>query len=209
MMRRYILSFLLVAAMTLFVACGEKGILLMDKETASGTEGIMDSSDMSDEGEASLSSEECDSVILVHICGAVVHPGVYELAAGSRIYQLIELAGGFTEDAAEGYLNLAGGLSDGQKIVVPTLSEAADDPYGEAEITVQAGEAAGDNGLVNINTADKARLMTLPGIGEAKALAIIAWRTEHGAFRTTGEIMQVSGIKETAYEKIKTLITVD
>ena len=74
---------------------------------------------------------------------------------------------------------------------------------------LENGGSAADDALININTADKAQLMTLPGIGEAKALAIIARRTEHGAFRTKEEIMQVPGIKEAAYEKIKSLITVD
>ena len=161
-----------------------------------------------EEVDVSLQPESV-SVILVHVCGAVAFPGVYELEGGSRIYQLIELAGGFAPDAAKGYLNLAGSLYDGQKIVVPTVSEAEDDPYGEKEPVAETVGSVADDRLININTADKAQLMTLPGIGEAKATAIIARRTEHGAFRTKEEIMQVPGIKEAAYEKIKSLITVD
>ena len=203
MVRRWCLCVLLVMMAGILFACGEKGVLLV--------EGTLESSVAGDttDGECDGTQLESASVILVHICGAVLAPGVYELEAGSRLYQLIDLAGGFTPDAAKGYLNLAGSLYDGQKVVVPTVSEAASDPYGEKEPVVENGGSAEDGGLININTADKAQLMTLPGIGEAKALAIIARRTAHGAFQTKEEIMQVPGIKEAAYEKIKSLITVD
>lgn len=203
MKRKWCMCVLLVMMAGILSACGEKGVLLVEGTSESSAE------DETTEQVDASSQPESTSVILVHICGAVLAPGVYELEAGSRIYQLIELAGGFTPDAAEGYLNLAGNLYDGQKIVVPTVTEAADDRYGQKEPAVGTGEPAVDDRLVNINTADKALLMTLPGIGEAKAAAIIARRTEHGEFRTKEEIMQVPGIKEAAYEKIKSLITVD
>lgn len=211
MIKKFCFSLCVLMAGLFLVSCRSEGILIVDDASASaGSEtGLSGGVDTLPEDESCGEAAESEPALLVHICGAVVNPGVYELAAGSRIYQLIELAGGFTADAAEGYLNLADSLYDGQKVVVPTIGEAADDPYGEAEIPAQTGGASGDSGLVNINTADKAKLMTLPGIGEARALAIIAWRTEHGAFQKTEDIMQVSGIKEAAYEKIKTLITVD
>ena len=203
MIRRWCLCVLLVMMAGVFSACGEKGVLLVEGTTESSAEDVA-----TEEVDVSLQPESV-SVILVHVCGAVAFPGVYELEGGSRIYQLIELAGGFAPDAAKGYLNLAGSLYDGQKIVVPTVSEAEDDPYGEKEPVAETVGSVADDKLININTADKAQLMTLPGIGEAKATAIIARRTEHGAFRTKEEIMQVPGIKEAAYEKIKSLITVD
>lgn len=203
MIRRWCLCVLLVMMLGVFSACGEKGVLLVEGTTESSAEDVA-----TEEVDVSLQPESV-SVILVHVCGAVAFPGVYELEGGSRIYQLIELAGGFAPDAAKGYLNLAGSLYDGQKIVVPTVSEAEDDPYGEKEPVAETVGSVADDRLININTADKAQLMTLPGIGEAKATAIIARRTEHGAFRTKEEIMQVPGIKGAAYEKIKSLITVD
>lgn len=203
MIRRWCLCVLLVMMVGVFSACGEKGVLLVEGTTESSAEDVA-----TEEVDVSLQPESV-SVILVHVCGAVAFPGVYELEGGSRIYQLIELAGGFAPDAAKGYLNLAGSLYDGQKIVVPTVSEAEDDPYGEKEPVAETVGSVADDRLININTADKAQLMTLPGIGEAKASAIIARREEHGEFRTKEEIMQVPGIKEAAYEKIKSLITVD
>lgn len=207
MIKRLWLVFLILMFALFLTSCREEGILIVDSTTPGGSTGDSMNGDALSGEESSGGTTE-RAVLLVHICGAVNSPGVYELEVGDRIYRLVELAGGFAEDAAAGYLNLAGILSDGQKIVVPTRGEAADDPYGEEAIPDKNGEGV-DSALVNINTADKARLMTLPGIGEAKALAIIEWRAEHGRFQTTEDIMLVSGIKEAAYEKIKTLITVD
>lgn len=160
--------------------------------------------------------------IQVYVCGAVANPGVYALPAGSRLYQAIEYAGGMTEEAAAEYLNLADVAADGLKIQVPTRKEIEQgwQPEGPAgnEKTAQAGhgfsetgqEAASKNsGLVNINTADVATLMTLPGIGNAKAESILAYRTEHGGFQSKEEIMNITGIKQAVYEKIKDLICVE
>ena len=204
MLKSWCLCVLLVMMSGALFACGEKGVLLVEdtSEKCSAEVDIVESED-------ATSQPDSASVMLVYICGAVMSPGVYELEVGSRVYQLVELAGGFAPDAAKGYLNLAGRLNDGQKVVVPTVSEAEGDLYGEKETMAKNVDSAAEGNLVNINTADKEKLMTLPGIGEAKALAIIARRTEHGVFRTKEEIMQVPGIKEAAYEKIKSLITVD
>ena len=135
----------------------------------------------------------------VHICGEVKAPGVYELAEGSRIFEAVEAAGGFTEEASEASLNLAGVISDGMQIVI----------LSKEEVRLQL-EAAGDPGagLVNINKASKAQLMTLPGIGESRAEDIIRYREESGGFQTIEDIMKVSGIKDAAFQKIKDSITV-
>ena len=197
MKKRFCLVFLLAVMAVFLVSCADDSMLLLDGSASDeqyfdGADAVQGASD--EQGTASL--------IMVHICGMVNMPGVYEVVEGSRVYEVVELAGGFASGAAESYLILAETVADGQKLVVPSLEEADGDRYGQAV-------RAGDTGLVNINTADKEELMTLPGIGEAKALAIIAWRTEHGSFQSTEEIMQVSGIKESAYEKIKLLITTE
>lgn len=161
--------------------------------------------------------------IQVYVCGAVANPGVYALPAGSRLYQAIERAGGMTEEAAAEYLNLADVVADGLKIQVPTREEieqgwqpegltgnekmAQADQSGFSETGQEA--ASKNSGLVNINTADVATLMTLPGIGNAKAESILAYRTEHGGFQSKEEIMNITGIKQAVYEKIKDLICVE
>jgi competence protein ComEA len=149
-------------------------------------------------GESGSETEKSDTV-LVYICGAVVTPGVYEVENGSRICDVLELAGGFSEDAGTDYLNLAETVSDGEKVYVPTA--------GELEVELLAEEEAA-SGKININTATKEQLVTLPGIGESKADSIISYRAEHGGFSSIEEIMEIPGIKEAVFSKIKELITV-
>lgn len=175
-----------------------------------------------------------ENAIVVHVCGAVNAPGVYTLAAECRVWDAIDAAGGFSEAADTNYLNLAGTICDGQKVYVPTTGEvdslaesgwnALEAAQSEAKRNTsnpatsdnqnalnpdQATAGDGNNQRVNINTADQAMLTGLPGIGEAKAKSIIAYRTEHGRFSSIEEIMEISGIKEAVFSKIKDYITVD
>ncbi|MCI8455086.1 MAG: hypothetical protein HFE84_10815 [Lachnospiraceae bacterium] len=139
--------------------------------------------------------------VYVYVCGEVAVPGVYELPAGSRVFEAIEQAGGFTKEAAAESLNLAAEVSDGMKLKV--LSEA------ELEILpelVQAEDRQAN--LVNLNTASEAELMTLPGIGESRAKDIIRYREQSGGFQKIEDIMKVSGIKDAGFQKIKDRITV-
>lgn len=140
----------------------------------------------------------------VHICGQVKEPGVYELPEGSRVFEAVEAAGGFTGEAASEALNLAEKITDGMKIIVYDREEAgtlgASGPSG--------GGGAGSGGLVNINTAGKEALMTLSGIGESKAEDIIRYREEAGGFQKIEDIMKVPGIKDAGFQKIKDRITV-
>ena len=140
--------------------------------------------------------------VVVHICGAVVSPGVYELPPGSRIIDAVNLAGGLSDEADESYVNLAGVPADGEQIFIPTYEEAE-----SLRKIPQEGSMA--SGKVNINTADKSLLCSLPGIGDTRAADIIAYRQEHGGFAVIEDIMQVSGIKEAGFQKIKELITVN
>jgi competence protein ComEA len=151
----------------------------------------------------------------VYICGAVLKPGVYEVAAGSRIFEVLELAGGFSDDASTDAVNLAMTAIDGSKIRIPTVEEALAndsewvtlDGGGTDSVNIGSGSTA-ETGLVNINTASLAQLMTLPGIGEAKAESIIAYREEQGRFASIEDIMKITGIKEGVFNRIKDKITV-
>ncbi len=140
---------------------------------------------------------ETKEKIVVHVCGAVKMPGVYEFEAGSRVYQAVEAAGGFLAEAQTKAVNLADILTDGRQIWIPAEGESEAEP-----------EAAADR-KVSINRAEKEELMELPGIGESRAEAIIAYRTEHGNFLHPEDIMLVPGIKEAAYAKLKDRITAD
>lgn len=177
-----------------------------------------------DRTELSDASSEETKTLVVHICGAVSAPGVYELPAGSRIIDAVEAGGGFLPEADEACCNLAEEIVDGCQIYIMTKSESCADGQTEKKAGIQTSPdsdmqttdinmrsnsaTALDNGLVNLNTADVAALMTLPGIGESRAKAIISYREQHGAFAQIEDIMKISGIKQAAFSKIKDKITV-
>jgi competence protein ComEA len=149
--------------------------------------------------------------IMAHIFGAVANPGVYELLPGSRVYDLIEFAGGLTADAAPESVNQSAFVSDTDYIKVQTWDEWEEGgfvplpPSQNVHISVPEPE----NAKININTAGKNELMTLPGIGEVTAGNIIDYRERNGAFRTIDEIKKVSRIGDTIFERIRELITVE
>ena len=165
------------------------------------------------QAEEIVSQETEPPHIVIHICGAVVNPGVYELTEGSRLYQAVEMAGGFAPEASQDYLNQAKVLIDGMKLYIPTEEEvlvAQQEGVLPDDLT-EAGEEELQNsspGLVNINTASEAELCTLTGIGTGKAKSIIAYRTENGRYEKIEDIMKVEGIKEGLFDKIKDSITV-
>ena len=143
-------------------------------------------------------TNEAAEMIFVHVCGEVKKPGVYELSAGSRVYMALDAAGGMTDAAAEDVVNQAEALSDGQQLYIPSKEEYMN----------QSVQAEGsDGGKLNINKASKEELMTLSGIGEAKADAIIRYREENGNFQSIEEIMEIEGIKEGVFQKIEDGIT--
>lgn len=147
--------------------------------------------------------------VLVHICGEVRTPGVYELTADSRICDVLLLAGGFTADADTEEVNMAAGIEDGMQIVIPTETDRTQEMTGNS--SCRTGETAAgktESQLVNINTADKETLMSLPGIGAGKAEAVIAYREAGGVFKDIKDIMLVDGIKEGVYARIKDKICV-
>lgn len=137
--------------------------------------------------------------VVVYVCGAVEQPGVISLPEGSRINDAVKMAGGMTEDAAVNHINLATKLKDGEQIYVPTLEEI----QREEE---QAREEA--LGIVDLNSADLEKLCTLPGVGESKARDIILYREQNDGFKSIEEIMNIPGIKDSLFQKIKDLIVV-
>lgn len=141
--------------------------------------------------------------VYVYVCGAVQQPGVYEVLEGSRLYEVLEKAGGMLESADDMYLNLAREVKDGEQIVVLTVEQTK--TVDGSVMTETSGSA---KRLVNINTASIEELTTISGIGESRARAIVDYREQYGAFQTVEAVMKVSGIKEALYAKIKDKITV-
>lgn len=155
------------------------------------------------------------SPVVVHVAGAVQSPGVYELAAGSRVNNGVDAAGGLRPDADLTAVNLAAPASDGSQIYIPVQGEIppssvmlADAPGGAAG-SVQGIEPGTDAaGLVNINTASAEELQTLPKVGPVLAASIISWREQYGGFSSVDELDQVSGIGPATLEALRPLVTV-
>ena len=165
---------------------------------------------INNDGAEDIASGEC----AVYVSGAVRKPGIYRYQGTARVCDAIEAVGGLKENAASGSLNLARKLEDGEQICVLTEREAARAEKKARREQESSGEKGGQDsqgsdsgGKVNINTATEAELMTLPGIGEAKAALIVGYREEHGKFSKIEDLMQISGIKEGIFQKIKNNIT--
>lgn len=152
-------------------------------------------------------SEPESAELFVDIGGAVHRPGVYKVENGTRLYEVVELAGGLRSDADTDSVNQAAFVEDGAKIIIPVYSELNDD---EASVSAggnmpQAGIDA--SGIVNINSADKDALKTLPGIGDVIADRIIEYRSLN-RFQKKEDLMQVKGIGDSIFEKLKDVITI-
>ncbi|MBR1861143.1 MAG: helix-hairpin-helix domain-containing protein [Lachnospiraceae bacterium] len=173
-------------------------------------------------GEAAGSSENTGE-IYVYVCGAVKEPGLYILPEGSRINDALTLAGGFAKGADEVYLNLAAPVYDGEQLYFPLEGENVPEISDKENLNIdtdagpsgsnggsamETGQPSGDGTGINLNTADVALLCSIPGIGEAKAGAIIAYREENGPFTRTEDVMNVSGIGQALYRRILPYISV-
>lgn len=133
----------------------------------------------------------------VHVSGAVRDPGLYVLAAGSRVVDAIAAAGGFADDGDRDAVNLARTLDDGEQLSVPRVGEAPSEPV-----------APPSDGRVDLNSADAALLETLPRIGPALAERIIAWREDNGGFTSIEDLLAVPGIGDRMLESLRDLVTV-
>lgn len=138
--------------------------------------------------------------IYVDISGCVKNPGVYKVESGTRIFQVIERAGGLTDGADTESVNRAEEVADGQKIVIRHLEESS-----EEESIINSDKSSGK---VNINTADLSELQSVPGIGPATAQKIIEYREHNGKFKSVEDILNVSGIGDKTLENMRPYITV-
>ena len=218
----------------LLAACGKDGGVLLQRAGDTGSaalsaaegvspaegiglaEGVSPAEGISPAEDAKGPGEENPSVT-VFVCGEVNEPGVYVLEEGARVFEAVAAAGGFTADAQEDYINLAQYVQDTQKIYIPGKEEAAFYAAGEVLAQTQAGvqdtgmpaqPPEGTGGRININTAGLAELVTIPGIGEARARTILEYRQTNGPFESPEDIMKVSGIKQATYEKLCDFICV-
>ena len=189
----------------------------LSKEQKNSTEltGVLEltkdvSETLAEETVSKVDASVSEETVVVYVCGAVNQPGIYTLNAGSRLHEAVTLAGGFSKEAAPAYHNLARTVTDGERIYILSYEETKALTT-EQQVTGETGKdnsALTETGLININTATAEQLMELPGIGEAKAAAILEYRAGIGQFTAQEEIMKVSGIGEAMFEKIKDKIMV-
>ncbi|WP_179395315.1 helix-hairpin-helix domain-containing protein [Lacticaseibacillus absianus] len=142
---------------------------------------------------------------VVHLKGAVVHPGLYPVTTTTRWDAVVKAAGGLTPVADITQINLAKFASDQESLYIPSKGEAAVAPAPGAS---GASAASASGTLVDLNTATEAELQTLSGIGPKKAADIIAYRETSGGFKTVEDLKNVSGIGEKTYERLAPLVTV-
>ena len=146
------------------------------------------------------------SSLLVHVLGAVRHPGVVRLPAGARVADAIDAAGGLTRSAAPAELNLAAVVTDGSQIVIGTKTHPRGDVRQTGDATVGASTPVAVT--VNLNTATLAQLDTLPGVGPVTAAKILDWRTAHGRFARVQELQEVDGIGPKTYADLAPHVSV-
>lgn len=156
--------------------------------------------------EASVKTSKEAGKTYIYICGEVKKPGVYIFKQDPRVADVLKKAGGFTKKADKTAINLAEAVSDGSQIIVPGKSSKKEGK--SSGTTDETGSEETEDRRININTASREELMKIPGIGEAKASMIETYRQEHGRFQKTEDIMNISGIKEGIYNRIKDYIRV-
>ena len=201
----------LLPGLFLPAACGRAGIRIETGEAdteASSTEASTEYGTESVEENGSELTE-----VVVYVCGAVVNEGVYTLPQGSRIVDALQAAGGYSDSAGRGAVNLAQVLTDGERIRFPTKEEAENGMAGtetdEAGGTAVPADGVDSQGRININTAGPDELKTLSGIGETRAEEILRYREKNGPFRKPEDLMKVPGIKEGTFRKISDRITTE
>ena len=135
----------------------------------------------------------------VHLVGEVANPGIYKLPSGSRLFDAVLAAGGFTELADQSSVNLAREISDGEQIVVMAS--------GASQSAGLTGSTASQAKLISLNRASQLELESLPGVGPALAGRMVDWRAANGGFKKKQDLMKVSGIGQKLFAGIEALVT--
>lgn len=199
--KKYVLSAAVVVVLLIFylISTFFNEVNVLGEGGWEETEGVLNEMDEDLQTEEEMVDEE----ILVDVKGAVLKPGVYKATVGDRVIDLIDKAGGLGEGANEKAINFAERVTDEMVLYVPMIGEEA-----EEMVSTLAGSTGGDPGKINLNTASQTELETLPGIGPAKAQAIIDYRENSGPFKAIEDIRSISGFGEKTFEKLKEHISV-
>jgi len=206
------IAVIVVLSCVLFLACNHNPlnndiVISNESDSSEEEESAFPQDDSGTEVIVTTKEKSEPANVCVYVCGGVVNPGLYELPEGSRRMEAVEMAGGFTEDACTDYVNLADRLSDGEMLRIPFRDEITSYPL-SGENGGGGGSAGFSDSRVNINTASLEELCTIPGIGKAKAEAILKYRSSGGKFETSEDLMKIPGIKQGTYEKLRDYIRV-
>jgi len=203
MIRRKMFGCLLCVISLCLCGCGQNTDIYLEEYEEKTSE--MTELTEEEQEQYAQAAEEEQRLCYVYICGAVSKPGVYVLPEGGRIYEVLELAGGLLDEADDTLINQAEVVNDGMMIQVYTKEEAKNMSKNQGSAT--AGDLT--DARVDINTAGISELMSLPGIGTAKAEAILSYRKENGGFSSIEDLMNVPGIKEGIFQQMKDHIKVN
>lgn len=152
-----------------------------------------------------LKPKKQEQLLVVHIAGAVVKPGVYQLKEGNRVVDAVKAAGGGLQNSDENALNLAAKVFDGQKIYVPEKGKTPP----PSEMVQSGGTASGSDIKININGANLDQLDSLPGVGQVTARKIIEYREKRGFFKRIDELKEIDGIGDKKFDQLKDKLSVD
>jgi competence protein ComEA len=133
--------------------------------------------------------------IYVHVAGSVKSPGIYQLDSGTRVFDAVLAAGGFTSKANQSSVNMARALNDGEQLLVASTSSEA----------VFGGEM--ESTLISLNQATSSQLEELPGVGPALAGRMVDWRTANGGFKSKEDLLNITGIGDKLFAAVKDLVT--
>ncbi len=205
-------AYVYVGLALVVAALGARYLFSSHSAAQAGAQSVAGLSSFAPSAAPSPSSSATAQELVVYVCGAVRRPGVYHLASGARVADLLAAAGGAAAKAELQAVNLAAKLIDGQQVVVPERGAgglAAASAAASGAAASGAGSASGAaTAPVNLNTATAEELDALPGVGPATAQKIIDYRTANGGFKSVDDLKNVAGIGDAKFATLQPLVTV-
>lgn len=215
--RKFLRKLFLGTSLILFFICVSIYAIIKDKNSDTNNSFILQTSSTSTtESNESIQSQETSRNLLpVYLTGAVTNPGVYEVKTPIYLYEILKLAGGLTDAADKDKINLAFLINSNMMIKIPSINDTKSGISGGYTTNINSSDFIGFNedekhiGKININTANMSKLCELPGVGESTANSIITYREKNGNFKKIEDVMKISGIKQSKFDKIKDFVTVN
>ncbi|MGJ7912204.1 helix-hairpin-helix domain-containing protein [Neobacillus sp. LXY-1] len=212
-MKNWLIEHKLYAVMALFFVLGGGSYLYYQHESQTQSISTQDLI-LEEKNQPQLDDKQSEKqsvevkVMMVDIKGQIKEPGVYRANVGERVIDIITRAGGMTETADESQVNFAEHVEDEMVIYIPQKGKEGDFAPGSTSGTNAVGTSGQNQAKINLNKATETELQNLPGIGPAKAAAIIEYRESNGPYKAVEDLKNISGIGDKTFEKLKDLIVV-